>query len=132
MRSRGYDWRREHERLWKALVPARGRAATLQGELVRIAGKLTDQAYRNGNVNWDNDHEVMWGFVGRCLNDPATFGDAERDEIRDAIDEIIREHDAPDVSGEGSCYYLVSERVVVWCMAHPDLIPLEAGTQYDR
>jgi hypothetical protein len=54
MNCRGHTadhWKREHARLWKATVPAQGQAATLQGELIRITGKLTDQAYRNGNCN---------------------------------------------------------------------------------
>jgi len=127
-----YDWRDELERLWNALVPPSGRAETLQGELIRIAGKLTDQAYRNGNMNWDDDHEAMWRFVGRSLDDPGTFSDEQREAIRNAIGEIIRDHDAPDLSGNGSCYYLISERVVDWCIAHPRAIRLEPGETYGR
>jgi hypothetical protein len=117
-----YDWVREHERLWQTLVPAQGQADTLQGELIRIAGKLTDQAYRNGNINWDADHERMWRFVGRRLDDGAAFSEEQRAEIRDAIEEIIRDCDDPDVSGHGSCYSLIGERVIDWCLAHPDPI----------
>jgi len=47
-----YNWKREQTRLWQTLVPKSGRASTLQGELIRITGKLTDEAYRNGNMNW--------------------------------------------------------------------------------
>ena len=32
---------------------------------------------------------------------------------------IIRDHDDPDVSGEGSPYYLLTERAVAWVLAHP-------------
>lgn len=63
-----YDWKKEHERLWAALVPNEGQADTLQGELIRIAGKLTDEAYRNGNINWDSDCERMWRFVAKHLD----------------------------------------------------------------
>lgn len=123
--SRGYNWKKEQDRLWDALVPPRGQATTLQGELIRIVGKLTDQAYRNGNCNWDEDHERMWRFVGARLDDPRTFNEAERRAIGGAIEEIIREHDDPDLSGDGSCYYLIGERVVDWCLAHPDPIPYQ-------
>src|SRR5688572_23131809 len=77
-----YSWTQEHKRLWKALVPAEGQADTLQGELIRIAGKLTDQAYRNGNMNWDDEHEKMWRFVGRHLDDPRVFTEQQRRDIR--------------------------------------------------
>ena len=80
--DKGYDWTKEHDRLWDALVPKAGQADTLQGELIRIAGKLTDQAYRNGNMNWDADHERLWRFVGRHLDDPGTFDDRTRAAIR--------------------------------------------------
>lgn len=118
-----YDWKKEATRLWNMLVPTDGQADTLQGELIRIAGKLTDQAFRNGNMNWDADHELMWRFIGRHLDDATTFTDAERVLIREKIDEIIRDNEKPDLSGDGCCYYIISEKVVDWCMAHPAAIP---------
>src|ERR1051325_11899725 len=77
-----YNWKTEHTRLWGSLVPVEGQAETLQGELIRIAGKLTDQAFRNGNMNWDAEHEKMWRFVGKHLEDPETFSEEERSEER--------------------------------------------------
>ncbi len=118
-----YDWKSEHERLWAMLVPKQGQADTLQGELIRIAGKLTDEAYRNGNMNWDSDCERMWRFVARHLDDPETFTPEEREEIRNLVEAIIDNKDCPDLSGEGSTYYIFSEKVVDWCMAHPEPIP---------
>lgn len=118
-----YDWTEEHERLWNALVPAQGQASTLQGELVRAAGKLTDEAYRNGNANWDADFERMARFIGRHLDDSTTFSPEERVLIREKVEEIIRDHDRPDLRGHGSSYYTISEKVVDWCMAHPERIP---------
>ena len=46
-------WQEEYGRLWDDLVPGRGQALTVQGELVRCIGRLTDEAYRNGNQNWE-------------------------------------------------------------------------------
>jgi len=120
--KRDYNWKQEHRRLWETMVPPRDQATTLQGELVRIAGKLTDQAYRNGNCNWDDAHVRMWQFVGKQLDDPSVFSEEERREIQAAVEEIICDEQCPDLSGDGSCYYLVGERVIDWCMAHPDPI----------
>lgn len=122
-KTKPYIWQKEQSRLWAALVPSQGQADTLQGELIRMAGKLTDEAYRNGNMNWDDDHERMWRFVGRHLDDPATFSVEERGLIKEKIEEIIRNYDAPDLSGNGCCYYIITEKVVDWCMAHPAPIP---------
>ena len=116
-------WKKEHTRLWDALVPGDGQADTLQGELIRIAGKLTDQAFRNGNANWDADQEKMWRFVGQHIDDATPFTEGERALIREKIEEIIRDKDSPDLRGDGCCYYIISEKVVDWCMAHPTPIP---------
>ena len=121
--AKTYSWKKEHTRLFKSLVPAQGQAQTLQGELIRIAGKLTDQAYRNGNMNWDADHERLWRFVGRHVDAATNFSDKDRKLIREKIEEIIRDNRTPDLSGDGSCYYIISEKVVDWCMAHPTPIP---------
>lgn len=130
--KQSYNWKKEHTRLWNKLVPAQGQAATLQGELIRIAGKLTDQAYRNGNCNWDADHERMWRFVGQHLHDPEVFSTQQRKLIREKIDEIIRDRDTPDLSGDGSCYYLIMEKVVDWCMVHPAPIPHQKDRKLKR
>jgi hypothetical protein len=67
------NWKAEHSELWARLVPGSGQAKTLQGELIRIAGKLTNQAYRNGNRDWDADYETMWRLLGQHLCDGSTF-----------------------------------------------------------
>jgi len=117
--TKAYSWKKEHTRLFKSLVPARGQANTLQGELIRITGKLTDEAFRNGNMNWDADHERLWRFVGRHLDGATNFSAQDHALIRKAIEEIIQDYATPDLSGDGSCYYIISEKVVDWCMAHP-------------
>lgn len=114
----GYYWTR-HERLWDALVPPSGQAKTVQGELIRITGKLTREAYTNGNMNWDRDCTRLWNFVAHVLDDPSTFSEAERADIRAWVKQIIRDRTRPDTSGEGSPYDRVSEKAVQWVEAHP-------------
>jgi len=74
----------------------------------------------------DKYDEEDWFFPGsRCVDGTvegaleAGISDAERALIREKIEEIIRENETPDVSGDGCCYYIISEKVVDWCMAHP-------------
>jgi hypothetical protein len=47
-------------------------------------------------------------------------------------EEIIRDEACPDLSGDGSTYYRVKERVIDWCMARPDTIPFEPDGIYKR
>ena len=116
-------WWEEQPRLWNELVSRSEQATTVQGELIRCTGKLTDEAYRSGNTNWGPGFEHMTRFVGRTLDDPQTFTDDQRSAIRNAVALIIKDSANPDVSGHGSPHYLLTEMAVRWCLAHPDPIP---------
>ena len=67
----GYVWRykAEYGDLFKRLVPARGPAQTLQGELIRAVDKLWFEGQDNGNVNWGPDFDAFtnlldWNLIG--------------------------------------------------------------------
>jgi hypothetical protein len=122
----------EHARLWDELVPPSGPAKTVQGEVIRITGKLTREAYTNGNINWDPSCTRMWNFVARTLDDAETFTDEERAQIKGWVKAIIRDRHRPDVSGHGSPYYLVTEKAVAWVVAHPKLIRYTPDPQIKR
>lgn len=49
----GTSWQKQYEELWELLIPASGSAKTIQGEVVRIAGKVRHEIFDNGGVNWD-------------------------------------------------------------------------------
>jgi hypothetical protein len=52
-------WQTQHQELWTLLVPSQGPAATVQGEVIRISGRIADELERNGGVNWDADYKKM-------------------------------------------------------------------------
>jgi len=131
-KTKSYNWRKEQGRLWNELVPSNGQADTLQGELIRIAGKLTDEAYRNGNMNWDSETEQMWRFIAKKIGSDPVFTSDEQNLIKKKVEEIIRDETCPDLSGDGSPYYIISEKVVDWCMAHPVPIPHEKDPRLKR
>jgi len=120
----GAKWQTEHDRLWKLLVPPRGDAPTVQGEIIRCTGRLADEAYRNGNMNWGPRFEAMCLFLGERLADKTVFPAEEVLALRHVIGEIRREHDEPDVSGAGSTYYRLSEAAVRFCHLKPHLVAL--------
>ena len=113
---------KDHARLWSKLVPPRGPAKTVQGEVIRIVGKLTDEAYRNGNANWSRSCTLMWKFVAKILNDPETFSPKDRARVKEWVATIIRDRDCPNLSRGRSPYYRVTEKAVIWCLKHPDPI----------
>lgn len=52
-------WEDQHRELWDLLVPSSGPARTVQGEVVRIAGRIHDELERNGGINWDPQYKRM-------------------------------------------------------------------------
>jgi len=116
------SWQAEFKRLWKELVPAEGQAATVQGELIRAVGRLSDEAYRNGNLNFGKGHRVLCQFLRVNLEDSAVFSTAEIEEIDRWIDRMLDAKD-PDLSGSASCYCRLTEKAVKWCRSKPDPIP---------
>jgi hypothetical protein len=117
------DWTQDYKRLWNELVPRRGQAETVQGELLRCVGKLTDEAYRNGNENWDENFEEMARFVGRTLDDPDVFTKGERAKVHGAVSQILANPNSPDLSGHGSSYYYLTEQATKWCQHHSEPAP---------
>jgi ankyrin repeat protein len=113
------DWPREHSRLWKALVPGRGPASSLQGELIRLTGRLADEAFRNGNQNWTKEHANAWKFVGKHLVDSSVFSPEQVREIKGHVRSIIKDNAVVPVEARGSSYYILAAKAVEWCLANP-------------
>jgi hypothetical protein len=53
------EWHKQHEELWDLLVPSKGHAATVQGEVIRISGRIAHELDDNGGINWDADFNTM-------------------------------------------------------------------------
>ena len=54
-----YKLREQFQQLWDYLVPPSGRAETVQGEIIRIAGVVQHEMLDNGCMNWDEDFNKM-------------------------------------------------------------------------
>lgn len=52
-------WQSIHEELWNLLVSGKGHASTLQGEVIRISGKMSYEILDNGAINWNKDYRIM-------------------------------------------------------------------------
>lgn len=120
--AKAASWQDRHAELWEMLVPSRGAAATMQGEVIRISGRIGDEIDRNGGVNWDGDYRSMAkAFLahvgsGKPLP-PATLSDAAA---------IIGSLKASGGETQRLC-----ELAVKWVGLNPMPIPL-AKPDYDR
>lgn len=53
------SFQEQYNHMWNYLVPSSGRAATAQGEVIRIAGKVSYEIMDNGGINWDRDFKKL-------------------------------------------------------------------------
>ena len=71
------DWRDQHQALWTLLVPSMGAAQTVQGEVIRVSGRIAIEIHDTGGANWDRDYRRMlaafpaWLAMGHALPDDA-------------------------------------------------------------
>ena len=49
----------QFDQLWQLLVPTSGQCETVQGEVIRIAGKVGYEIYNNGGVNWGRSFTAL-------------------------------------------------------------------------
>jgi hypothetical protein len=52
-------WQDRHQELWDLLIPSTGAAATVQGEVIRITGKIHPELELEGGFHWDRDFRKM-------------------------------------------------------------------------
>jgi hypothetical protein len=131
----GPSWRDLRDRL----VPDRGQADTVQGELLRAAGRVSREHSANGCMNWNADFDRLCDFasdhladgtfnrrvseyVRKAFADMKTLGRwyAERDALEDeeAIDRMNEE--GPTSEPEDGAIDRMEQLAELWCRAHPD------------
>ena len=78
-------YQKEHDSLWKELVPSSGACDTIHGELIRATGRLFYEFCNNGNCN---AVEVETGRCSHCGGDGGEYRGYEEDEdVEDTYDE---------------------------------------------
>ena len=108
-------WQDQHEELWNLLVPSSGSCKTVQGEVVRIAGRVSDELYRNGGCNWDADYRRML----RALRRHVASHNSLPDQDLGVLDEALRQlPDDDDATRD------LTRLAVAWVALNPTPIPL--------
>jgi hypothetical protein len=128
-------WQDRIQELWRELVPVGGEAETLQGELVRSIENLSDEAFRNGYINWSEKHEEFIEVLERYLLDAKTFDAQTLQKLREDLAHVQRSGRTLQAEGELSDMAYepltrIARRVVEWCDAHPELIYRPEGQDF--
>jgi hypothetical protein len=89
-------WRDQHHELWELLVPSSGAASTVQGELIRISGRISDELERNGGANWDADYRKMADAFLAHLQTGRGLALPDMDSAIKSVSEIKNKQGDPD------------------------------------
>ncbi|MCU0352050.1 MAG: ankyrin repeat domain-containing protein [Flavobacterium sp.] len=116
----GATWQKQFEELWELLIPSNGNAQTMQGEVVRIAGKVRDEIYRNGGANWNIDFKKMLdAFLVHLASNNALSND-ELEKLNSLVKDIAKNKDAETDELNYLC-----ELATKWTLLNPTPILLE-------
>jgi len=120
------SWREQYDELWEMLIPSSGAAKTVQGEVIRITGRVQDELYRNGGVNWDKDYRNMLNTLPNHFASGTPLSEEELEETKELISSIRANGGDEDAITERLC-----ELSVLWVLSNPTPIPL-GKTNYNR
>lgn len=109
-------WQKRHSELWDLLVPSSGQAKTVQGEVIRITGRVSHEILDNGGCNWDNDFRMMLKALLDYFKHGNSFDEDTMKEVQTLV-EILKNGDADPKR--------LCELAVGWVMLNPKPIPLK-------
>ena len=112
----GDTWEKRYEQAWTLLVPGSGSATTVQGEVVRIAGRVNDELLRNAMGNWNKEYRKMLNAISGYLQQGHPLSESELAEVAD-----IQKHILED-DGTGS--QRLCELATAWVVQNPQPIAL--------
>lgn len=108
-------WENRHQELWELLVPSSGAAETMQGEAIRISGRIARELDGNGGINWDEEFKRMSESLLEYLGSGKPLPAAELKEATIIVSEVKRKY--------GNTRRL-SELAVEWVALNPKPIAL--------
>ena len=120
------SWEEQYEELWSFLIPSSGAAKTVQGEVIRIPGRVRDELDRNGGANWDRDYRKMLQALPHYLSLGTPLSDTELEETKQAIAQIHSKENDDEASLDRLC-----QLALAWIKQNPKPIDLKEPS-YNR
>ena len=120
------SWEEQYEELWSFLIPSSGAAKTVQGEVIRIPGRVRDELDRNGGANWDRDYRKMLQALPQYLSLGIPLSDQELEETK----ELVAQVHGKDFDDEPRLDRLC-QLALAWIKQNPEPLLLEK-TSYKR
>lgn len=123
IRVKSSTWQKQHAELWRLLVPASGPAKTVQGEVIRITGRLSNEWAGNGGINWDREYLKMAQSLARCVQLGTPLAKLEVASIRTIVSGLA--------TNGGAAHAKLAELAVRWVLMNRQPLAL-AKPKYRR
>lgn len=114
------SWEEQYEELWSFLIPSSGAAKTVQGEVIRIPGRVRDELDRNGGVNWDRNYRKMLQAMPHYLSLGTPLSDNDLKEAKQLISQIYGKDFNDGLRLDRLC-----QLSIAWIKQNPEPLPLE-------
>jgi hypothetical protein len=111
-------WQAQHHELWNFLIPSQGHANTLQGEVIRITGKVSYEVLDNGGINWDNQFRQVLKSLLHYFSLGTPLHPAALNEATTLVKELHNGHGRDEPAK-------LCEMAVQWVLNNPNPITLE-------
>lgn len=82
-------WKEQYNELWNLLIPSQGPAKTVQGEVIRITGKISYEIINNGRMNWDKEFKKIAEELLEYFKKGKALSDNLLEECVTLVNEII-------------------------------------------
>lgn len=111
-------WQGQHQALRELLVPSNGPAATVQGEVVRLTGRIAREILDDGSPNWGRDFRNMLAALPEHYASGTPLPAGELQEAQ-SLSRALKSGDEDDAQ-----MYRLSELAVAWVSLNPISVPL--------
>ncbi|WP_257017445.1 MULTISPECIES: ankyrin repeat domain-containing protein [unclassified Rhodococcus (in: high G+C Gram-positive bacteria)] len=111
-------WQDQHQALWELLVPSNGPATTVQGEVVRLTGRIAREILDDGSPNWGRDFRHMLAALPEHYASGTPLPAGELQEAQ-SLSRALKSGDGDDAQ-----VYRLSELAVAWVASNPTPVPL--------
>lgn len=112
--------------LWEQLVPSSGVAPCLQGEAVRIAGRISHEIYDNGGLNWDRGFTALAKRFGRIVTSQVALADDDVVRLDQALGCLKTRTVTTNYAEAMQASDVLTQLAVLWVRLNPVLVALGA------
>ena len=116
----------QFRQLWDLLVPSSGPARSLQGEAVRIAGRISHELYDNGGLNWDRGFTALAKRFGWIVTSQVGLADDGVARLGQALDCLKTRAVATNYAEAMQASDVLTQLAVRWVGLNPVLVAVSA------